>query len=468
MTSPAKSPDKLSDGTDQFKYTRRTAIAMVIANMIGTGVFTSLGFQSLEWPMGIPNGFAILMLWFTGGIISLCGATVYAEIATTLKESGGEYIFLSRIYHRSIGFVSGWVSLVVGFGSAIALAAIALGQYGGPVFGISSETTFELMGLTVHHYKILSMIAILIVSFIHFGGVRTGGIIQNYLTYFKISLIVLFCVAPFFVTGFKHSSTSFIPTAESFDMIFSVPFAGALVWVMLAYSGWNASAYIAGNLENPKRNLPYSLLAGTGIVMLLYILLNLVFMYVADFGQLAGKTDIGNEITLLLFGREAQIIFSGIFSFALLSTMSAMVIAGPRVYEQMGKDYPVFSLLAKKGKGGTPVYAIVLQSLIAMVLVIYSSFASMVNYISLTLMIFSSLSVAGIFILRKRYTSAERPVKAFLYPLTPIIFLLSSLWIMYYFASAEPLSLIYTAVTIISGFVVYLCAEYLLSKKQDS
>jgi basic amino acid/polyamine antiporter, APA family len=460
-----KSATSATVSTDPYKYTRRTAIAMVMANMIGTGVFTSLGYQSFPFPGGIPDGFAILILWFVGGIISLCGATVYAEISTTLKESGGEYVFLSKIYHRSLGFVSGWVSLFVGFGSAIALSAIALGQYGGPVFGISSDTSFLVGGYEIQHYKLISIVAVLIVSSIHLRGVRTGGIIQNYLTYFKITLILVFCVLPFIATDFVPSATTFTPSANSFDMIFSVSFAGSLVWVMLAYSGWNASAYIAGNLENPKKNLPYSLITGTIIVMVLYILLNLVFMYVADFNELAGKTDVGNEIIMILFGPEAQVIFSGIFSVALLSTMSAMVIAGPRVYEQMGKDYSVFSTLAKKGKGGTPVYAILLQAVIAILLVIFSSFAQMVNYISLTLMIFSSLTIAGIFILRKKYKDSERPVRAFLYPLTPIVFLLSSVWIMYYFASSEPASLIYTGLTILSGFVLYIWAEYRSVKK---
>lgn len=450
-----------------LKYTRSVAISMVIANMVGTGVFTSLGFQVLPHPAGIPDAFAILTLWFVGGIIALCGATVYAEVASTLKESGGEYIFLSKLYHRSIGFVSGWVSLVVGFGSAICLAALAVGKYSSPFLGIEENEVINLMGTQFPVYKLVSIAAIIFVSIIHFFGVRAGGVAQNVLTGFKILLILFFCLSPFFIADFTPSSVSFAPTVNTSDYIFSMSFAGALVWVMLAYSGWNASAYIAGNLENPKRNLPYSLLLGTGIVMILYIALNAVFMYTAEFSELSGKLEIGNEVASILFGTDFGIIFSGVFSLALLSTMSAMVIAGPRVYEQMGNDYSVFKSLAKKGKGGTPLYAISLQAIIAIVLVLFSSFTEMVEFISVTLMIFSSLTVAGIFILRRRNKGTVSEVRAFAYPITPIVFLICSLWMVYYFVNQAPVSLLYTGITLVSGFVIYFLVES-ISKKNEN
>lgn len=451
--------------TSNAKYTRSVAISMVIANMVGTGVFTSLGFQVLPHPVGIPDAFAILTLWLVGGIIALCGATVYAEVASNLKESGGEYIFLSKLYHRSIGFVSGWVSLVVGFGSAICLAALAIGKYSSPVLGIAENDAFNLLGYDFPVYKLVAIFAIILMSIVHFFGVRAGGMAQNFLTGFKILLILFFCVSPFLISDFTPSSVSFVPTANTTDYIFSMSFAGALVWVMLAYSGWNASAYIAGNLENPKRNLPFSLLVGTLVVMVLYIALNAIFMYTAEFSELSGKLEIGNEVAGILFGPKFGMIFSGIFSIALLSTMSAMVIAGPRVYEKMGDDYSVFKSLAKKGKGGTPVYAISLQAFIAIILVIFSSFTQMVEFISVTLMIFSSLTVAGIFILRKRKQGEFSEVKAFAYPITPILFLLSSLWMIYYFVSQSPVSLIYTAITLVSGFIIYFFVENLSVKK---
>jgi len=165
-----------------MKYTRNVAITTVIANMIGTGVFTSLGFQLLDFPSGIPDAFAIMMVWTIGGLIALCGAFAYAEIATTLKESGGEYLFLSKIYHPSLGFTSGWISLVAGFGAPIAAAAIAIGTYSSHFLGINTETVYSIGGVECPQVKIVSFVCVILVSAIHMVGVKAGGIAQNILT----------------------------------------------------------------------------------------------------------------------------------------------------------------------------------------------------------------------------------------------------------------------------------------------
>src|SRR5579872_2829712 len=216
--------------TDHKKYALSVGITLVIANMIGTGVFTSLGYQVGP----IPSGFSILFLWALGGLVALCGAFTYAEIAASFKKSGGEYYYLSQLYHPSIGFAAGWISLLVGFAGAISAVAIAIGEY-----------AHELVGIPV---KVIAIAAILLVSSIHWFGVKTGGIAQNILTSLKLTLIAVFCAAPFFVSGVTLSNISFLPTSIDTDLIFSSGFAISLVYVVYAYSGWNAAAYIAGNL----------------------------------------------------------------------------------------------------------------------------------------------------------------------------------------------------------------------------
>ncbi len=176
------------------KYTRSVAVTMVIANMIGTGVFTSIGFQ-----LGNLDAFSILTVWLLGGLIALCGAFAYAEIAAALKESGGEYLFLSKIYHPSLGFTSGWISLFAGFGAPIAVAALAIGQYSAPVLGIDTGYVYFLGDFEFHQYKLVAIICVLAVSAIHLTGVRSGGITQNILTTIKLLLIVFFCLMPFFI-----------------------------------------------------------------------------------------------------------------------------------------------------------------------------------------------------------------------------------------------------------------------------
>lgn len=441
------------------KYTRSVAVTMVIANMIGTGVFTSLGFQLLPFPDGIPDPFAIIMVWLLGGLIALCGAFTYAEIATSLKESGGEYLYLSKIYHPSLGFASGWISLFAGFGAPIAVAAIAMGKYSAPVLGIDPNAVYQIGSWEFHQFKIVSIGAIILVSCFHIIGVRTGGITQNILTSVKLGLILFFCIMPFVVTGYETGDVSFAPSENSWDFIFSSSFAGALVYVMYAYSGWNASAYIAGNMENPKKNLPFSLLTGTITVMICYVVLHAVYLYTTPMNLMVGQLEIGNVVSEHVMGKNWGIFFSGIFSLALLSTMSAMVIAGPRVTEKMGTDYSFFSWLTRKGKGGTPVFAIVVQAVFSIIVVLFSSFEAMIQYIGITLLIFSMLTIIGVFILRMKYPEMERPVRTWGYPVTPVIFIAATCWMIVFFAMQDPYKLVYSLATIGSGLLIYFLIQ---------
>jgi len=421
---------------------------LVIANMIGTGVFTSLGYQVGP----LPSGFVILVLWLVGGVVALSGAFTYAEIATTLKRSGGEYLYLAKIFHPALGFLSGWMSAVVGFAGAISAVAIAIGAYATEAVGISTE--------------LIAISAIVLVSAIHWFGVKTGGIAQTILTTLKLSLIAFFCIAPFFVADADQVAVNFFPKAGDLDLILSSGFATSLVFVVYAYTGWNASAYIAGNLENPKRNLPLSLVAGTLLVVIIYLLLNAMFMYSASFAELDGQNDIGNVVAFKLFGEKAGFIFAGIFSVALLSTLSAMTIAGPRVTEAMGEDYGLLKVFTRKNKYDMPYLAILVQGAWAIFLVMVSSFKEIIQYISVSLSIFSMITVIGVFWLRKQHPNADA-YKVPLYPITPLIFVGCTLWMIYYVAADDPKILIYSLATLIPGYILYLLANR-FNQKQAS
>lgn len=444
------------------KYTRSVAVNMVIANMIGTGIFTSLGFQVLD--DGIPDPFAIVVIWLLGGIISLCGATVYGEIATTINKSGGEYAFLSQLYHPLLGFVSGWASMIVGFSAAIAVLALATGEYFSPMIGIDRGTMINFGFVEFPVSKLIGTVAILLVVAIQLKGVRIGSAFQNYMTYIKVALIAAFLVMPFIFAGdFEPSGVNFAPSDKSFDTIFGLPFAGALVWVMFSYSGWNASTYIVGSLENPKKNLPYSLIVGTLIVTVIYISLNVVFMYVATFDELTPKdfarVDIGNVVAVKIMGNKIGLIFSGAFSLALVSGISAMFIAGPKVAQEVGKDYKVFKLLGKQTDNGAPKYAIFLLALMSLTLVFFSSFKDIIEYAGITLSMFSLLTVVGVFILRKRKSATENTVKSWGYPITPIIFILFTIWMIVYFVSSDPYKLLAAFATMIPAVIIYYATK---------
>jgi APA family basic amino acid/polyamine antiporter len=428
-----------------LKYSFTVAITVVIANMIGTGVFTSLGYQVGD----IPSGFAILMLWLVGGVVSLCGAFCYAEIATSLKKSGGEYLFLSKLYHPVFGFLSGWISLLVGFAGAISAVAIAIGEYSN-----------DLLGLPV---RLVAIISIVIISGIHLLGVKTGGIAQNILTILKLSLIGFFCIAPLFFDG-GSSGISFMPQEGDWSLITSSGWAISLVFVVYAYSGWNASAYIAGNLENPEKNLPRSLVIGTLVVTVVYLALNAMFLSVSTFDELNGQNDIGNVVAVKLFGQTTGLVFSGLFSFALLSTLSAMTIAGPRVAEAMGEDYPLLKSLTKKNRYQMPYLAILFQGTWSIVLVMLSDFKEIIQYISVSLSWFTLFTVIGLFILRRRTPKAEREFSTPLYPLTPLVFIVCTLWMIYYMTMNEPKVILYSLGTVAMGLILYFFA----AKKNNS
>lgn len=443
------------------KYTRSVATNMVIANMIGTGIFTSLGYQVLSTADGgIPDPFTILLIWFLGGIVSFCGATVYAEVATRINRSGGEYAFLSEIYHPLLGFLSGWVSLFVGFSAAIASLALATGEYFLPVLGMDKESGLDLGFTVITTPKIVAIVVLILVLLVHLRGVKWGGIFQNVMTYVKLILIGTFLLMPFIFMGdYDASGISFAPTDKTADTIFSYSFAGALVWVMFSYSGWNASTYIVGNLENPRKNLPFSLIMGTVVVAVIYLLLNFVFMYVASFEELAGQVDLGNVVANKILGTKVGLIFSVVFSLALISGVSAMFIAAPRVAEQIGKDYSVFKLLGTQASNGAPKYALVLIFVISFFLVIFSSFKEIIEYIGLTLSIFSLLTVMGVFILRRREKNADSHstnyVKAWGYPITPIIFMAVTLWMISYFVMIDPIRLVWSLATVVPAVAIY-------------
>jgi basic amino acid/polyamine antiporter, APA family len=419
----------------QKKYTLSVGITLVIANMIGTGVFTSLGYQVGP----LPSGFAILCLWALGGIVALCGAFTYAEIAASFKKSGGEYNYLSQIFHPSLGFAAGWISLLVGFAGAISAVAIAIGEY-----------AHELVGIPV---KVIAVIAIVLVSSIHWFGVKTGGTAQNILTSLKLTLIVVFCAAPFFVASSSLSHISFLPQPGDGSLILSAGFAISLVYVVYAYTGWNAAAYIAGNLENPEKNLPRSLIIGTLVVVLVYLLLNGTFLFVATFNELDGKNDIGNVVAFKLFGSTIGSVFAGLFSTALLSTLSAMTIAGPRVLEAMGEDYPRLKTFTSKNKFDMPYLAIITQGAWSIFLVTVSSFKEIIQYISVSLSVFSMLTVIGVFLVRKKFPNSSFRLP--FYPLPPIFFIVVTCWMIYFEFTKNPMVIWYSAGTILSGLVVY-------------
>jgi len=422
-----------------------TAVAIVIANMIGTGVFTSLGFQVL----GIESGFAILMLWIVGGILALCGALTYGEIGSAFPESGGEYNYLSKLYHPSIGFASGWVSVTVGFAAPIAAASMALAQY---VTKIYPNVNPVILAITV----------IILITAVHSVNLKAGSLFQRVFTVVKIVCIAMFIGFGLFYV--PDHVTDFSASTRAWKDVFSTTFAGSLIYVTYAYSGWNAASYISGEISNVKKNLPRALFAGTLIVMVIYTLLNFVFLYSVPISELKGVVEVGYLSANKIFGVQLGKFMSLVIALLLVSTISAMVLAGPRVMQSMGNNIKGLRFFATANKNNVPYIAIIFQSVIAIVLVLTSSFQSLITYVGFTLNMFTFLTVFGIFILRYKHKHVETSYKTFLYPATPVLFLLIILWILINIMIEKPQESLYGLGTVLLGLIIY----FLTNKKKNN
>ncbi len=417
-----------------------TASSLVIASMIGTGVFTSLGFQVVD----IKSIFPLLMLWIVGGIIALCGALTYSELGAVLPRSGGEYNLLSKIYHPSLGFLAGWVSATVGFAGPAALAAMALGSY--------LKTVFP--GLPADH---TAAIAVILFSLIHGSSIDIGSLFQNFFTLLKMALILVFLGAAFFVE--TPQDITILPQSGDWDLLISPYFAVSLVYVSYAYTGWNASIYIVGEIKNPRVTLARSLLLGTMIVMVLYVLLNFVFLYTVPLDALSGQVEVGFLSGTSMFGESGGKIMSLAIAVLLVSTVSAYIFLGPRITMVMGEDFAALKWLSVKNTKGIPVNSFYFQLMIALIFIYTSSFDQVLIYASFLLILITTLTVAGIFVLRIRQPNLPRPYKAWGYPFTPLIFLVVSVWTLTFVIIDKTFESLIGIGILITGLVIYFITD---------
>src|SRR3984885_12677223 len=413
------------------------ATAIVVAGMVGGGVFTSLGFQVKD----IPSGFSILLLWAVGGIVALCGVFSYSELGAMFPRSSGEYNFLSRAFHPAFGFLAGWVSATVGFAAPVALAAMAFGEYGKSVLSGAPPLA-------------LAVGVVWLVSLVQLSGVRHSSTFQLIATILKVVLIVAFLIAGF-VVG-TPQPVSFAPEASDFARIASAPFAIGLVFVMYSFSGWNAATYIIGEMRDAGQNLPRAMFTGTLIVLVLYVALNAVFLHTAPIDKLAGQIDVARIAGTYIFGEFGGRIVGAMICIGLVSSISAMMWIGPRVMMTMGEDIPALRVFSRKSAQGAPAYAILFQLTVATLMLFTRSFEAVLDFIQFSLLFCSFFTVAGVIKLRITRPDLPRPYRAWGYPVTPIIFLLVTLFMMYYLVVERPLQSFFGALIMVSGLLIYL------------
>lgn len=401
---------------------------VVVADMIGTGIFMTTGNV-----LGLTgSALVVLVLWVIGGCIAIAGALCYAELATTWPDVGGEYIYLKKSWGLLPAFLTGWISLIVGFSAPVATGALLVVQYAGTFFRNLAGPADVLLTDSIWVQKTLAAFIILFFGAMHMVGVKRGTALQNGLTIVKILIVVCLIGLGLNAADFSslHRLTAAYPVPPEGPSGFSAV-GLALLIVMFAYSGWNGASYIAGEIKQPEKNLPRAMLGGTVLTVIIYLLLNIVFLLAAPGESIIGKDEIGAIAARSLFSPALNNLFTLSIAVILLSAVSVQTMVGPRVSYAMAKDHMIFSCLARlHPRHETPWLAILIQTALAIVYVYLGSAMTLVIYMGFALNIFPVLAVIGLMSMRRRKPDLRRPYRVPGYPLVPLFYIVASIFMM--------------------------------------
>jgi APA family basic amino acid/polyamine antiporter len=391
-----------------------TATSIVVANMIGTGVFTSLGFQLRE----LTNYTTILTLWILGGILAISGALSYAELGTHIKKSGGEFSFLSELFHPFVGYMAGWISITVGFAAPVALSAIAVVEY------------FPYWNA---HPTVFSVVLVAFITLVHSFNNTSSSIFQNLSTLLKAAIILLLIIIGLIKTP---ESSNLLTQVNYTSEVFSIGFAIALVYVSYSYSGWNAAVYITEEIKSPRKSLPIALIGGTLIVTVVYVLLQFVFLKHVPRAELVNQVDIGAIATQKMLGLTTGKIFSLAISLLLISGISAMIWVGSRVVATMAKQFSLWSFFRAK-ENAVPLKSLWFQFGITVFLLVSGTFEQILMYCGFLLTFSSMLSVIGLIKIRRAGGNANA-FKSPLFPWFQVIYITFSGYMMVFIVLDKP------------------------------
>jgi APA family basic amino acid/polyamine antiporter len=431
-----------------------SATMLVVANMIGTGIFTTPGLVMAE----LNNPASFLLCWLAGGVFALCGALCYGELGVRYPRAGGEYAYLRAAFGKLTGFLSGWISLVVGFSAPIAASAMAIAAYATGV-GPDSGTAIGVLRVagtpvvTLSLQSIMACAVILCFSVLHYHSLHLGARVQNSLTLLKIGIMALFIAA---AMGSGRADWQAVRPGLLSGDFSAARWAVALIFVSFAYSGWNAAAYLGGEIRSPHRNLPLALICGTLVVTLLYMTLTTGLLLALGPDKMKGVVDVGTRAAKVLFGAAAGRWIGAAIAFGLLSVLSAMIMSGPRVYYAMARDGIFFLRMGRLNRlQKTPAAAIFLQAGIAMAMVLTATFDQLLIYIGFTLSLSALVTVAGLIIMRGRHAPVPGRYRTPGYPWTPLLFIVGNAWIIVYSINSRPLASLLGLATIGSGLMAY-------------
>ena len=410
----------------------KTAAALVISNMIGTGVFTSLGYQISD----LKNTTSILLLWLIGGILALMGAFIYSELASKFKQSGGDYIYLSRTFHPLFGYLSSWISLFVGFSAPISLAALAMGKYLN-IFG------FELG-------KEFAIAMILIVAIFQSFSLNLSSKFQNIFTILKVVFIIFLIAIGFYYTPEIQPNAILFDSSWKGELLLPA-FATSLVYVTFAYTGWNSASYIVEEINQPKKNLPKALFIGVIFVTISYVLLNYVFLKHASSTALSGQENVANISFANLLGNNVKWV-SCFIALQLIATISGYLWIGSRLTQATARENKLWSFMAKENKNRIPVRAIWVHTAISILLIFSGDFEVIFTYTSFVLQILATLAVCTAFFIKQDELTI---IKSKFFYVLPALFLAFSLYICYFVLMQKPKESLFGLGIIALGIILF-------------
>ena len=428
----------------------KSAVAVVIGNMIGTSIYISVGYQALAGH----SQQTILLLWTVGALLAMAGALCYAELAAAFPRSGGEYHFLNQAYPPMVGFLSGWIAMIAGFPIPIAIGALSLGQY------LVVSFTGNIPGEGDLMVKGIALAVIVIVTAMHSLTLRSASRFHGFNTALKILLLAVLVVGGFLAAP-SPQALPWSPQINEWSLETISPFFVSLFYVLYAYAGWNSATYISGEINNPQRNVPRALLMGIGIVFVLYLSLMAAFLRVTPGAELAASQSAAPLVAATyMFGPDGGRVIGFCISLGMISFISGMVWAGPRISQRMGQDYRFLAPLGRTTQHGIPRNAILLQSVIALVAVaLFDDPSKLMVYVEFLLQISVFLTVLSVIILRVKRPDLPRPIKTWGYPITPIIFLIWTAFAMGIFLKSRQTEAIHGLATLLAGMLIFVICK---------
>ncbi|MGQ0732414.1 MAG: APC family permease [Acidobacteriota bacterium] len=455
MTAPSTSPSAPGDQTLERRLGPLDAAAIIVANVIGGGIL----FLPPIIASNVPDPWWYLGTWLAGGALAFCGAMGYAELAALRPRAGGEYVYLREAYGSIAGFLTGWTSFVAGFAGAIAASSIVFVLYLDRFIpGVANNTPLfsiplPYVPLVFSRQTILATAAAWLFAFVHIRGVGPGRIFTNALTVLKVTAFLIFIAL-----GLSIGVGSGANLEQSAGVVAPTSWLLALVPVMFTYSGWNAAAYMAEEVRNPGRNVPRALALGTAAVTLIYLFMNVLYLYVMPVGELAAvKGSVLDVVAERLLGVRAGDIMGIVSIISLAAGINAWTFAGPRVYYAMARDGVFFSAAARvHPRYKTPWISVAAQAAWATVLILTGSLDALANYVGFAITLFAGVAVAAVFVLRAREPHAPRPFRAVGHPITTGLFALASLAIVLNAFYRDPRISVSGALVIAAGIPLYV------------